>query len=332
MKSITLKGFRAVTRGKKIYYYYDTNTRKNRKLIPLGNDFYEAIEKHNELSNAHFKKKTNTFNDIFLRYMKEVIPQKAARTQKDNLNEAQHLLKFFDNAPISQVKPQHIRQYLDWRREAKTRANREIALFSHVFNCAREWGYTDSTNPCLGVKRHKEQTRKNIYIDNQKFMLVFNAGCAELKRAMQLAVFTGQRVADVLKMSWADIYEEQGKMYLFICQNKTSVKLSIQICQQLNKLLQECDKKNQTILGLTESGLRKRFNSARSKAGINANDFQFRDLRAMAAESMANNSSLKDAQALLGHSNESMTKHYSERNPKGVKVEANIFKMELMDD
>lgn len=38
-------------------------------------------------------------------------------------------------------------------RSAKTRANRKIALLSHVFNTAREWGLTTRDNPCLGVRK-----------------------------------------------------------------------------------------------------------------------------------------------------------------------------------
>ena len=39
------------------------------------------------------------------------------------------------------IKPYDVREYLDKRGQAaKTRANREKALLSHVFNKAREWG------------------------------------------------------------------------------------------------------------------------------------------------------------------------------------------------
>ncbi|KAF5292576.1 hypothetical protein FQR65_LT20254 [Abscondita terminalis] len=47
-----------------------------------------------------------------------------------------------------------IAQYRD-SRTAKTRANREIALLSHVFNIAREWGLTTKDNPCVGDIRPK---------------------------------------------------------------------------------------------------------------------------------------------------------------------------------
>ena len=72
----------------------------------------------------------------------------------------------FDSAPIDAVTPQHIAQYRDARmtparslkngtvipaRKAPVAANRELALFSNIWNKAREWGYTAKTNPCAGI-------------------------------------------------------------------------------------------------------------------------------------------------------------------------------------
>lgn len=45
--------------------------------------------------------------------------------------------------PIDAIAPIHVREYVDicWQ-TAKVRANRKKALFSRLFNKAREWGYT----------------------------------------------------------------------------------------------------------------------------------------------------------------------------------------------
>ena len=52
------------------------------------------------------------------------------------------------------------------------RANREIALLSHVFTIAREWGLTEKTNPCAGVRRNKE-TPRDFYADSQIWDAVY---------------------------------------------------------------------------------------------------------------------------------------------------------------
>ena len=65
-------------------------------------------------------------------------------------------LKVFAHMAIDAIAPMHIREYMDIRGQvAKVRANREKALFSHLFNKAREWGYTAMQNPCQGVKGFK---------------------------------------------------------------------------------------------------------------------------------------------------------------------------------
>jgi len=51
-------------------------------------------------------------------------------------------------------------------RTGKVRANREKALLSHIFNFARENGYTDTSNPCIGVKGKKENARTRYVEDD----------------------------------------------------------------------------------------------------------------------------------------------------------------------
>jgi hypothetical protein len=68
-----------------------------------------------------------TFRYFAERYQREVLPTKAPLTQRDNLIQLAQLYKFFDAPPalLERITPQHIRQYLDWRKDAPVRANRE---------------------------------------------------------------------------------------------------------------------------------------------------------------------------------------------------------------
>jgi hypothetical protein len=67
-------------------------------------------------------------------------PTKSVQTHRDNDNELANLLKVFAHMPIDAIAPRHIREYMDIRGQvAKVRANRERALFSHLFDEAREW-------------------------------------------------------------------------------------------------------------------------------------------------------------------------------------------------
>lgn len=116
-----------------------------------------------------------------------------------------NLLRVFGHVPIDAIAPMHIREYLDIRGQvAKVRANREKALFSHVFNKAREWGYTAAQNPCQGVRSFKESGRSR-YVTDDEFAKVRQHAHPTLVDAMDLALLTGQRPADVLKLKSADV-------------------------------------------------------------------------------------------------------------------------------
>jgi integrase len=63
-----------------------------------------------------------------------------------------------------------------------------------------------------------------------------------------------------------------------------------------------------------------RFRTAREAAGIPANDFQFRDLRAKAGTDKTDSTGdIRQAQKQLGHESLAMTEHYV-RKRRGEKV------------
>jgi hypothetical protein len=120
-------------------FYYRDATGKD---VPLGKDLDKARLKWAELEAKDKPSDLTMMKGIFDRYERDVIPKKGERTQKDNLAELKQLRPMFDGAPIDSITPANIAGYRD-ARTAKVRANREIALLSHVFNLAREWGLTE---------------------------------------------------------------------------------------------------------------------------------------------------------------------------------------------
>lgn len=353
-------GMRARPRGKLVHYYLDTGG-KPRREVSLGSDYAEAVRKWSELTlrPATPDAAVWTFEKVAKEYWLDVIPGKAVRTRKDNEDERAWLLKFFNDppAPMDAIEPMHVRNYLDWRvRETRkaaearndarrlkglppaeipptlgqVRANREKALFSHVFNYAREKGFTKAPNPCAGIHGFTE-TGRDAYVEDSMIAGVMAKAGKPLQFALRLAQITGQRPADVLKMSETDISDG----VLRVKQGKTKAKLRIVIAGELDELLKDiaefkagaCVKSvrvlallvNETGEKLTYSMLRNRFDDARDDAGIDKNLFQFRDLRARAATDTDEAGGTKDAQALLGHTTETMTAKYI-RHKVGRKV------------
>lgn len=136
-----------------IGYYYDGRNEQGKRMeIPLGTDFDIAKHEWARLDAKPAPKSCRLWGEVFDRYEREIIPTKAPRTQKDNLLSLTQLRKVFTDAPIAAVTSQVLAQYRD-KRSAKVRANRELALFSHIYNIAREWGITTTENPVKGVRR-----------------------------------------------------------------------------------------------------------------------------------------------------------------------------------
>jgi integrase len=295
-------------------YYYHVTTSGPRKWTPLGKERALALLAWARIEGAEPDPSVKTFEAIAQRYERQVIPTKARRTQVDNIKELALLRAVFGRMLIEHIKPHHVRDYLDKRGEkAKARANREKALLSHVFNKAREWGYTDATNPCQGVKGFRELGRDR-YVTDAEFEAVRARAHPTVQDAMDVALLTGQRPADVLKIRRDDIRDG----VLWIVQNKTGVKRAIEITGQLKAVVERINRRERARTGpmliqddngqpLGVYALRSRFDKARDAAGVS---FQFRDIRAKAATDTGD---LAHSQMLLGHKRREMTEHYVKR-------------------
>lgn len=310
------------------YYYRDVNG----KELPLGGDLDKARLKWAELEAKAKPADLKIMKGIFDRYERDIIPKKAPRTQKDNKAELKHLRKGFEGAPIDAITPSMVAQYRD-ARTAKTRANREIALLSHVFNMAREWGFTERENPCAGVRKNKEKVR-DYYANDMVWAAVYGEAPQELKDAMDLAYLTGQRPADVIAMKKGDVEGD----FLTVQQGKTSKRLRIQmqtdgVKNSLGLLIDNITARNKhhisqhfvlskTGMRVSQQMLRNRWDDAREKAvdlaasegrdsdAEKIRQFQFKDIRPKAASEITD---IADASLLLGHSEQEITKRVYRR-------------------
>jgi integrase len=308
--------------------YYHVSSTLPRKWVALGRDLNEARRKWADIEGAQSEVGDRTFGVIGRRYLREMLPTLRPNTQRDYEQYFKLLDAVFGELPIDRIRPFDIAEYLRVRGEtSKVRANREKALFSTIFNFARAWGYVDSVNPCVGVKGFKEKARDR-YVSDDEYQALWKAAHPTLQDAMDLALCTGQRPADLLKILTSDIVDGN----LQIAQNKTGKKLRIRIEGGLKLVLDRIlnkprSKSNSALLqdpdgtSLSYFALRSRFDRARSLSGV---DFQFRDLRAKAATDTGD---LAHAQKLLGHKNRTTTEIYTrERQGELVRPHSGHFK------
>lgn len=301
-------------------HYYVTNDRP-RRWIPLGSDYGEALVQWAKHEGQPVPETARTFGQISTWYELKVLPGKAPRTQKDNGRELQRLRAVFGESVIETIEPTDVRKYLDERVDedgvlAPVRANREIALLSHVINWARDRGFTKMSNPCAGIQKNQE-TGRGRYVIDEEFQAIYDAGDEELRDAMDLLLLTSQRPGDIVRMTRKNIISGD----LWIRQGKTGTTVRINVEGELEVAIERmlnrerkatsvyliADQKGQPLTYWTLEG---RFASARAKAAKtmpSVSDIQMRDLRGKAATDVED---LAHAQALLGHKSRAMTERY----------------------
>ncbi|WP_333998238.1 tyrosine-type recombinase/integrase [Burkholderia orbicola] len=338
-------GMRARHRGNITYYYYDHGG-KPRREEPLGTDFVLAVRRWSEIEQAELPRSlAPTINDAFTAYIRDMLPLKSPRSQKDNIEQIALLKEFFDGAPLDEIEPAHVKQYMHWRHKKSVewyqskgriappnaghvRANRDMEVLSHMFNFAREIGMTKAPNPCLGVRVNKESGR-DVYVEDELFRKVYEKADQPTRDAMDLAYLTGQRPQDTLLHDERDIRDG----YMHIDQGKTGKKLRMEVSGALKAVLDRIRARKagyrvvSTFLIVNEMGqrmtldtLQRRFREARRAAGVKDDDFQLRDLRAKAGTDKTDSTGdIRQAQKQLGHTSVTMTEHYV-RNRRGDKV------------
>lgn len=289
------------------YYYLETTVGKKRELTALGTDYVEALRKYAELV-ITAPAPAVTVPELLRTWNAETAPGRPKGTLDDIRWSLPHLNEFFSTpepAPLDQVEPVHITQYLAWRikrakqikaeanerraedgkpplvikhNEGAVRANREIAWLSAAWNWGRSNGVTKALNPCDGVKRNREAGR-DVYIEDDELAAIIAHACAPLAEALELAYLVGQRPGDLRDFRETDIRDG----FLHVEQAKTGTRQRIEVAGKLADLIDRIRARKASIKGvrslslivnergesLGKSALRYRFDKAREAA---AND------------------------------------------------------------
>lgn len=184
-------------------YYHVTREAGRRRWTRLGTDYGEAVRRWAEREAPALTGETVT--DAVDRFELLELPRYAAATRREYRRYARRLREVFGEIRLGDVDSQAVAQYLDLR-SAPVEANREIAMLSTVFECARRWGWT-ANNPCRGVRRNPERAARLVATEPELKRWRLAAGPLELA-ATELILCTALRKADVLGLRLADLRPE----------------------------------------------------------------------------------------------------------------------------
>ncbi len=308
-------------RGK---YYY---AHPNGDWIPLGDDYGAALRRYAELVGEH---RVGTLADLFDRYLVEVIPGKAPRTQKDQTAQLELLRTAFGRAKPDELMPRDVIRYRNARgQKSQVQANQELSLLSHICATAVEWEVLES-NPCRDVKKFRIAPRDH-YVEDADYRLMRKSSGPRLRVLMDLALLTGQREGDLLALRW----DQVDKTGIRFKQGKTGKVLVVGWSEHLRRTIavaRSIKPKGETVVSTTDGqgyntdafqSLWRRARIRAKKAGLER-PFRFYDLRAKSASDDA----LATASERLGHADVRLTERVYRRAPRKVKA-LNIGRRDL---
>lgn len=201
--------------------------------------------------------------------------------------------------------------------------NRYLAAFSKVLSVAvKEWDWLEE-NPILKISKPKESRGRDRFLNQEEIHRLLEA-CKEsttphLHAIVALAIFTGMRYGEIVKLHWKDINFDLG--FITLQQTKNGDKRIIPITNETARILQSCPsygsatqeqvfKSHKRTLSVLPLSIRKSFARALQISKIES--FRFHDLRHTAASHLAMNGATQgELMAILGHKSPQMTRRYA---------------------
>lgn len=294
------------------YYFVD----RLGKWIPLGAGLREALDEYAKINTVPAN--LASIGPILDRYQREVLPGKGKATRNQYTRALQLLRAVFGDMNPDDITPPHLYRYMDAR--PKVSANREIkGVFSDVYQYAIRWGVA-SSNPCRLINRNRESPRTR-YVTDDEYAAIYNVMPDTVQCAMDIAITTGLRQGDILKLTRTD-WTKDG---LLVKTSKTGASLLFEKTPELELIIARCKALPSTISTLflihtrqgqpyTSDGFRaiwQRRMAQAVKDGLISERFTFHDLRGKAG-------SESEDDRLLGHANPATKRRHYQRAP--VKV------------
>lgn len=205
--------------------------------------------------------------------------------------------------------------------------NLHRTMLKQVLAFAALEGLREGFNPVDNVPRRKTDGRHRVVTDAEVAKLKAEAlksrrNGAAMVQMIDLAMLTGQRISDVLKLRWQDVTDkgllfDQGK-------GRGKTKLLIEWSPALRAAIAACSRdgdkighvlKSERGTGYRYSGIRSAWVRLLERSKIE--DLNIHDLRGRAGVDALlgdeeSEEDIRKAQRLLGHKSEGMTRHYVE--------------------
>ena len=178
--------------------------------------------KHDRLSLPKGRKVQESFRAVATKYEDRLREEGGKDLKAKGRRLAQHLIPFFGDRPLSAVTTSEVERYKEHRvRELAIRGgekqrpkdasklhstkastvNRELAVLSHLFNKAMEWGWTDR-RPV--IRRFKEDDPRLVYLTAEQIVRLVESAQADdnpqILTFIMIGLDTAMRSAEILSI------------------------------------------------------------------------------------------------------------------------------------
>jgi integrase len=300
---VVLKGVHKVTVGGRNYYYA---WRGGPRLTgePGWPEFILSYEAAHRLRT---EPDSSLFHSVIARY--KASPAFTKRRERTKADYHKHIAKIeqaFGDLPMAALDdPRITREFLDWRdtmANSPRQADYAWTVLMRIISWAREGGLT-GYRPPERVERLYKADRSEMVWEEADIAAFMAVASTPLQIALTMAIYTGQRQADLLAVAWTN-YDGQ---FVRLRQAKTGRRVTIKVHAKLKAILDGLPRKSLTILTngrgrpWAGNGFRKAWGAATRKAGIQ--DLTFHDLRGTAVTRLAEaECTPPEIAAITGHS------------------------------
>ena len=226
-------------------HYYHRHTRKPITGVPGSKEFLESFAQ----AAAPQAKATRQLQDLVIQYQaSQEFRGLASATRRDYQRYLDRIVQQFGDMPIKALNDRRIRgDFLSWRDElAKTNAraaDMQISVAQALLAWAHNRGLIEHNHLARPGRVYKANRAERIWRDEdvEAFLRV---APKEIQHAMVLALETGQRQGDLLRLSWTAF---DGHT-ITLRQQKTGRPVSFPVTQHLRKMLDSMPRRATTIL------------------------------------------------------------------------------------
>jgi integrase len=289
-----LRGINRVTKrladGRSRTYYYAWKGGPALRGKPGTPDFIAA---YNEAVTKKVTPPTGVLLALLYRFQEsadfqfKILP----RTRRDYIKQIKRIERAFGDFPIKALDDPRSRSvFLEWRdRLAQTslrQADYAYGTLARVLSWAHNRGLIEK-NPCSKGGKLYHGSRANKIWHDEEVARFLRTAPAYLRLAMLLAINTGQRQGDLLRLPW---HAYDGKN-IKVCQRKTGAYVQIPVTDELKAALDAAPRQspimltNSDLKPWSESGFQSAWGKATIRAGIRG--LTFHDLRGTAVVTLA---------------------------------------------